>query len=163
MEDAAETAKAPEMATLEIWKGPDAELRVGGLRLVACRREVDTIDGGVTLYVWDDPDAGEAKELLRMDLFRERPHYHAPAEKQEETSIDATSADNLAWGIDALTTRAPALLLEGGFGAEAERLDTQALGKAGPAIRSLLEGLGEPKERSTFDVPASVIASLRES
>ena len=80
-----------EMTTLEIWKGPDAELRVGGLRLVACRREVDTIDGGVTLCVWNDLGGRASRELLRLDLFRNRPHYHAPADRQEETRIDAGS------------------------------------------------------------------------
>jgi len=157
------TNPAPEeTVTLEIWKGPDAELRVGGLRLVACRREVDTIDGGVTLYVWDDPHVGESRELLRMDLFRNRPHYHAPAEKQEETRIEAGEGGSLAWGVAALTTRAGALLAEGGFeSVAAAELDADALSEAGLAIRELLTNLGEPTERSTFDVPAAVLSGLR--
>ena len=35
-----------EMAQLEIVKGDEAELQVGGLRFVACRREIDKFDGG---------------------------------------------------------------------------------------------------------------------
>ena len=78
------------MAKLEIRKGPDAEVSAGGLRFVACRREVGDIDGGITLYVWGrEAEATEDVEVLRMDLFRERPHYHAPAERQEETRIEA--------------------------------------------------------------------------
>ncbi len=149
-----------EMATLEIWKGADEELRVGGLRFVACRREVDTIDGGVTLYAWDDPSQGEARELLRLDLFRERPHYHAPAENQQETRISGHEGDSLAWGIQALTTRAGELLREGDFASVAETLDPAALADAGPALRALFERLGEPTERSTFDVPAATLAAL---
>ena len=84
-----------DTVTLEIWKGPDAELALGGLKLVACRREIDTIDGGVTLYVWSAPQDGAAQELLRMDLFRERPHYHAPAENEKETRIDAGDAGSI--------------------------------------------------------------------
>lgn len=155
------SADSPEkMATLEIWKGKEADLRVGGLRLVACRREVDTIDGGVTLYVWDDPASGDSRELLRMDLFRERPHYHAPAEKQEETRIDAGDTGSIAWGVEALTTRAGELLREGGFASAADALDAGALAQAGPSIRSLLDELDEPTERSTFEVPAATLAAL---
>lgn len=155
------TSPPSETVTLEIWKGPDAELRVGGLRLVACRREVDTIDGGVTLTVWDDPETGEPRELLRLDLFRKRPHYHAPAEKREETRIEADAGASLAWGVQALTTRAAELLAEGGFAALAAELDADALRDAGGAIRALLDGLAEPDERSTFDVPAALLAGLR--
>jgi hypothetical protein len=155
------TAPPSETVTLEIWKGPDAELRVGGLRLVACRREVDTIDGGATLTVWDDPQAGASRELLRMDLFRKRPHYHAPAEKREETRIEAGQDGSLAWGVEALTTRAGALLAEAGFAAVAAELDMDALRDAGVAIRELLEELAEPDERSTFEVPAALLAGLR--
>jgi hypothetical protein len=155
------TAPPSGIVTLEIWKGPDAELRVGGLRLVACRREVDAIDGGVTLTVWDDPEAGEPRELLRMDLFRKRPHYHAPAGRREETRIEAGDGGSLAWGVAALTTRAGALLVEGGFAAVAAELDTDALRDAGVAIRALLDELAEPNERSTFEVPAALLAGLR--
>ena len=156
------TNNAPvEMTTLAIWKGPDAELRVGGLRLVACRREVDTIDGGVTLYVWDDPAKAESRELLRIDLFRKRPHYHAPADRQDETRIEAGAEGSLGWGVDAITTRAAELLTEGGFESVAAALDGDALSGAGPTVRRFLEELGEPCERSTFDVPASVVAGVR--
>ena len=48
-ESMSESDSKPEMAQLEIAKGPDAELRAGGLRFVACRREVGEIDGGITL------------------------------------------------------------------------------------------------------------------
>ena len=150
-----------EMATLEIWKGPDAALRIGGLRLVACRREVDRLDGGVTLYVRDDPASGASRALLRLDLFRNRPHYHAPADETAETRIDAGEAGSLAWGIDAITTRIGELLAQGGFDDVARSLDADALAEAGPALQGLFDALGEPSERSTFDVPASLLAGLR--
>ncbi|MDP6978477.1 MAG: hypothetical protein QF570_07735 [Myxococcota bacterium] len=158
------TSNAPsKMVTLEIWKGPDAELRVGGLRLVACRREIETIDGGVTLYVRDDPSEGEPRDLLRIDLFRKRPHYHAPAEKQEETRIEAGDGKNLEWGVDAITTRAAELLAEGGYASVGDQLDSGALAGAGPAIRKLLDELGDPNERSTFDVPAALFEGSRKA
>ena len=87
---------AVPMVQLEIRKSPDREREIGGLRLVACRREVGQIDGGVSLYVWAAPGEGEPEvEVLRCDLFRDRPHYHAPAENQEETAIDADDGGSL--------------------------------------------------------------------
>ncbi|MDJ0853232.1 MAG: hypothetical protein QNK04_33105 [Myxococcota bacterium] len=150
-----------DMARLEIRKGPDAELAVGGLRLVACRREVGDLDGGVTLHVFGAGADGREVELLRLDLFCERPHYHAPAEKQAETRIEAPAGASVAWGVEALTSRAPALAAEAGHAAIGERLDTAALADAGPAIRSLLGGLGEPDEVSIVEVPKSLLEAAR--
>lgn len=154
--DATPDAAPEEMAKLEIRKGPDAAVEVGGLRFVACRREVGEIDGGITLYVWgNEPGASAPSELLRFDLFRERPHYHAPAERPEETRIVAD--DSIAWGVEALTTRAPALAEEAGFADVAATLDRAALAEAGPRLRELFAGLGEPDEVSYFEVPQSVL------
>lgn len=158
MPDPRPSEAAPEMAQLEIRKGPDAAVEAGGLRFVACRREVGEIDGGVTLYVWS---AGEdARELLRFDLFRNRPHYHAPAANQKETAIADAGGDALGWGVDALSTRAPAFIREAGEDAIAASLDADALAAARPALARLLAGLGEPTEVSWFEVPRSVLESL---
>ena len=147
------------MAKLEIRKGPDAEVSAGGLRFVACRREVGDIDGGITLYVWGrEAEATEDVEVLRMDLFRERPHYHAPAERQEETRIE--TGDAVAWGIDALTTRAPALAEEAGYAGLGSALDGAALRDSGPLLRDLFAGLEEPNEVSYFEIPQSVLDGL---
>lgn len=154
---------APQkMAQLEIRKSPDAEVSIGGLRLVACRREVGNIDGGITVYVWGAPsDKGEEVEILRFDLFRNRPHYHAPADKQEESVIDASAGDSVAWGINALTTVAPAFAREAKFPEIAERLDLVALAGAGPALQALFDGLEEPNEISYFEIPAAALEGLR--
>ena len=145
------------MAKLEIKKGPDDEVTAGGLRVVACRREVGTIDGGISVYVWGQ-EAGQDVELVRMDLFRTRPHYHAPAERQEETVIPA--ADSVAWGIEALTTRASELAGEAGFAEVGEALDTEALGAAGPLLLDLFGRLEEPNEVSYFEIPQFVLDEL---
>ncbi len=156
-------ASPTKMVQLEIRKGPEVEIEVGGLRLVACRREVGDIDGGITLYVWGSPgDGGEDVEVLRCDLFRERPHYHAPAEKQEESAMDVVDGGSVAWAISALTTRAPELAEEAGFGSIGAALDVEALASAGPALQSLFDRLEEPNEVSYFEVPASVLESLRQ-
>ena len=148
------------MAQLEILKGADAEHVVGGLRFLACRREVGGIDGGISLYVWAAlPD--ESRELLRFDLFRERPHYHAPAETQAETRIDAERhPDSTSWGVEALTTRAPEFVTQAGYPEIAQRLDAQALAAAAPRLEAMFAGLGEPTERSVFEIPQSVLDGL---
>lgn len=159
MSDGADVAGEVEMAKLEIRKGPDAEVSAGGLRFVACRREVGDIDGGITLYVWgQETDAGGEVEVLRMDLFRERPHYHAPAERQQETRIEA--GDAVAWGIDAVTLRAAALVEEAGHARIGAALDGDMLREAGPLLRDLFAGLEEPNEVSYFEVPQSVLDGL---
>lgn len=153
-----EQGSAPEMATLEIHKGPDAALRVGGLRYVACRREVGDIDGGITLYMWTDAEPGV--ELIRMDLFRERPHYHAPAENQAETRIDRGDRDVVEWGVETVTHRAAALAQEAGYPEIAAELDGAAIRAAEGELAALLAGLGAPDEVSYFEVPRSVLDGL---
>jgi len=153
-------AQSEEMVRLAIHKGVDAELRVGGLRFVACRRELGELDGGISLYVSSDVP-GDDRELLRFDFFRTSPHYHAPAENRADTKIEVAGIDeSAAWGIDALTTRAPELLRQGGFDELADKLDAGTLGSAGAGLRALFAGLAEPTEVSHFDVPKSVIDSL---
>lgn len=154
------TAAAEPMAQLEIRKGMDATLEVGGLRFVACRREVDVIDGGITLYVHGtDP---EAQDLLRFDLFRERPHYHAPGANPNETGIVLARGERvLDWGVEQVTRRIGSLVAEAGFDALQGRLDLAAIAAAAPALRGVLEGLAEPTEISYFEVPASTLARIR--
>lgn len=149
------------MASLEIRKGVDSDLSVGGLRFVACRREVDVIDGGITLYV-RSAAPGDDRELLRFDLFREKPHYHAPADNDKETAIDATSAPSVnEWGVQNLTQRAADLVLEAGFVDVGRTLDVEAIRAAAPALRGLLAGLAEPSEISHFPIPAARLAAIR--
>lgn len=149
------------MSKLEIRKGADAALEVGGLRFVACRREVDVIDGGITLYV-NSAMPGDERELLRFDLFRHRPHYHAPAENQQETSIDAKGSSGVIdWGVERLASGAADFVIEAGFDDLAGRLDRMALAKAAPALRALIAGLAEPTEVSSFDIPTEKFEALR--
>ena len=148
----------PAMARLEIHKGPDSELCAGGVRFVACRREVGTIDGGITLYLWSE--ARPEVELIRMDLFRNRPHYHAPAENQQETEIEPGGEDVVAWGVQTVTRRTAQLAREAGYPDLAADLDAGALAQAEGALASMLEKLGEPNEVSYFEVPQAVLDGL---
>lgn len=156
-------AASEPMSSLEIRKGADAQLEVGGLRFVACRREVDVIDGGITLYI-HSAAPGDDRELLRFDLFRKRPHYHAPASNADETVIDASSAASVdEWGVENLSCRAGDLVAEAGFHDLRPSLDLQSIRQAGPALRQLFAGLAEPTEISRFPIAAARLAEIRDS
>lgn len=151
---------SPEMATLEIHKGPEATLEIGGLRMAACRREIGEIDGGVSVCVFraSIPD----QELVRMDLFRARPHYHAPATNQAEESIETESGSANDWGVKALSEQSRALVIEAGFTDAADEIDLSELGAAKDRLRNLFDTLGEKNDVSYFEVPKSMIESLAE-
>ena len=152
---------APGKARLEIRKGADSAVDLAGLRFVACRREIEGIDGGVTLYVRDAVE-GEERDLLRFDFFRERPHYHVPAENAAERSIEAQGFEaGLAWGLAEITSRTRALLEEAGHPKVAAGVDGDALEQAEPRLRSLIHGLAEPTETSYFEVDAELVAGLQ--
>jgi hypothetical protein len=152
--------QAGEKVQLTIHKGIDAELDLAGLRFVACRREIEGVDGGVTLNVRGSVE-GEERDLVRFDFFRKRPHYHVPAENQSEAVIDGKRfGDGLGWGITQMTTRMKALVEQAGFEAVAAAIDPAALADAGPRLRALVEGLAEPSETSHFEIDASVLAGL---
>ncbi len=155
----AKSDSAP-MAQLEIHTGMASEHSIGGLRFVAYRRDVGDFDGGISLYVWAAlPD--EDRELLRFDLFRGRPHYHAPAESEAGTPIElASHADCVGWCVEVLTTRVGEFLVRAGHAQIADRLDGAALAEAAPELNAILASLPEPTETESFEVPQSLIDTL---
>ncbi|MBW2499627.1 MAG: hypothetical protein JRF61_20265 [Deltaproteobacteria bacterium] len=159
--DAGRTDPAPGKARLEIRKGADSALDLAGLRFVACRREIAGIDGGVTLYLRDTVE-GEERDLLRFDFFRQKPHYHVPAENASERAIEAEGYESgLAWGLGEITTQTKVLLEEAGHGKVAARVDGDALEQAESRLRSLISGLAEPTETSYFEVDAALLEGLQ--
>ena len=154
------TDPTPKMAKLAIHKGADAVLETEGLRFEACRREIEHVDGGVTLRVFSTGD--DAMELLRFDCFRERPHYHAPGENQAETAIRATSETAARdWVFDALATRLPDLLDEAGAADRASTIDMGALAGLPARLGALFDDLAAPSETSYFEIEAAVLEQLR--
>jgi len=150
-----------EKARLEIHKGADGELDLGGLRFVACRREIEGIDGGVTLNVRGVVE-GEDRDLVRFDFFRKRPHYHVPAENPSERAIGAGGfEEGLDWGLAEISSRMKAIVEEAGHAKVAADIDVAALTVAAPALRSLIADLAPPTEISYFEVDAEVLAGLR--
>jgi hypothetical protein len=118
---------APGKARLEIRKGADSAIDLAGLRFVACRREIEGIDGGVTLYLRETAE-GEERDLVRFDFFRKRPHYHVPAENASERAIEAQGFEaGLAWGLGEIASRTRKLLEEAGHAKVAARVGDEAL------------------------------------
>lgn len=152
----------PELVQLPIHKGVDDELVVDKLRFEACRREIEGIDGGVTLRVfWTE---GDQPELLRFDAFRKSPHYHAPGEETAENKIETSpDVDPKAWVIDRVANHLPALIEQAGYGSLVEALSDEARSGLEPRLVSLFEGLAEPSETSYFEIKASVLAKARAS
>ena len=143
-----------ETRTLSIHKGKEAEIEIGGLRFRACRREIEDIDGGVTLQVFGE-DAGAEAELLRFDCFRKAPHYHAPGENTQETKLDAEAVgDGRQWVFEQLSNNLHALLEQAGFSRLSENLELDAFSDAVPRLSELVDALAEPTETSTFEIPA---------
>ena len=141
-----------KVTRLAIHKGKDAELSIGGIDVRACRREIEGIDGGVTLQVFAAV-GGETSELVRFDCFRERPHYHAPGENAEETAIDKDAVGNVRSWIEAqLTGNLAALLEQAGHAELKSDLDFAAIAKAAPRLTALLDALPEPSETSYFEL-----------
>jgi hypothetical protein len=152
-----EDEEMAEMKKLAIHKGKDAEIELGGLRFRACRREIDDIDGGVTLQVLGSVGAEET-ELLRFDCFRKAPHYHAPAENAQETKIDAAAfGDGRAWVFEELTNNLGSLLDQGGFTELSQRLDASSFADAGSRLAELFAALPEPSETSYFEVDPAAL------
>ena len=156
------SGETAEKARLVIHKGVEGELDLAGLKFVACRREIEKVDGGVTLYVRGRA-GNEDHDLVRFDFFRKRPHFHVPAENQAETKIDgARFGDGLEWGIDQITTRMKSLVEQAGFDQIAAEIDSAALAAGSSQLRGLVAGLAEPSETSYFEVDRAVIAGLLE-
>ena len=150
-----------EKMKLAIHKGADAELELGGLRFRACRREIDDIDGGVTLLVLGPIGADDSEELLRFDCFRKRPHYHAPAENRAETKIDPVDhGDGREWVFAQLATNSQGLLEEAGRASLSPEVDADALVDLAPRLRALVETLAEPTETTYFDIDPAILRGL---
>jgi len=84
-------------------------------------------DEGVTIHVFD---ASDGHEYLRFDVFDDEPHYHYVHRTVDDTVVNnvvdfdtAAHGDMLAWTLQLLHTRLPAMLEQAGGADLVERLD----------------------------------------
>jgi hypothetical protein len=150
-----------ETLKLAIHKGEESELTLGGLRFRACRREIEQIDGGITLQVMGPSAAGEI-ELLRFDCFRKAPHYHVPGENPKETKIDPKAfGDGRDWVYGQFSSNARALLEEAGWTPSTEDAEFVGLGDLTPRLRAMVEALPEPTQTSYFEIDPALLGQTR--
>jgi hypothetical protein len=99
-------------------------------------------DRGVSLHVVGDVD-GVAREVLRFDCFVEDPHYHYVswrARSNEVLHLDPVAdGDPLAWALERLRTRLPAMLARAGVPELAQAVDRAAIEAALPRIAAAAE------------------------
>lgn len=142
---------------LAIHKSDDSEVVIGRLRFRACRREIEGIDGGVTLQVMG-PVGRDESQLLRFDCFRRSPHYHAPGEDPRETKIDVVArGDAREWVYAQLATQLDRLLDQGGFGSLAATLDLSDYEDLAPRLQTMVDALPEPSETSYVEIDAALL------
>jgi hypothetical protein len=112
-------------------------------------RRYEGVDGGVCLHVFG-PRSGtdltatdDLVEYVRFDCFDDEPHYHYVynAERaQDRVFLDPTlEGDPMAWALERLRTRMPAVLRKVGAPDVAERIDAAALEAAIPAVVAAVE------------------------
>jgi hypothetical protein len=137
-----------------IQQGEKESLELGGLRFVACRREVGEF-GGWTLEVWG-PVEGEDTQVLRFDCFRGAPHYHMPPSAKGQLALDPNEVgDGLAWALDCTRNQLPEMVEKAGFAELAETLDRAVFASGTGQIEKLIARAPEPSE--SFEVPAAVV------
>jgi hypothetical protein len=86
---------------------------------------------------------GQDKELLRFDCFAVHPHYHyrnATVQKNERLELDYTAeGDPLAWALDKIKHRLPAMLMRCEAEPIARDLDQRNIDAALPKIAAWAE------------------------
>jgi hypothetical protein len=137
-----------------IQQGEKESLDLGGLRFVACRREVGEF-GGWTLEVWG-PVEGEDTQVLRFDCFRGAPHYHMPPSAKGQLELEPNEVgDGMAWALDCTRNKLPEMVEKAGFATLARTLDPSVFEAGTVEIERLVARVPEPTE--SFEVPAAVV------
>ena len=100
-------------------------------------RELD--DRGVSIHIFGNQD-GEEREFLRFDCFEEDPHYHYISWRErsnEMLHMDRSAiGDPVAFALECIERRLPALLERAGAADVAAEVDTIALARILPDLRN---------------------------
>ena len=95
--------------------GPEELIQAGAVTFGLEYRLLPGRDEGLCIHVYCDTLPGQDKELLRFDGFAVHPHYHyrnATVPKNERLELDCTAeGDPLAWALDKIAHRLPAMLM----------------------------------------------------
>ena len=93
---------------------------------------------GICIHVYGNDLPGDDKELLRLDCFKKEPHYHyrnATIKQNIRLMLDYTAeGDPLAWALDKIKNRLPAMLLRCQADDIARKVDQREIDAALPKI-----------------------------
>jgi hypothetical protein len=102
-----------------------------------------TFGQGLCIHVYGNAIPGQDKELLRFDCFAVHPHYHyrnATVRKNERLELDyTTEGDPLAWTLDKIKHRMPAMLMRCEADNIARDMDQRDIDAALPKIAAWAE------------------------
>jgi hypothetical protein len=123
--------------------GPEELIQAGAVTLGLEYRLLPGRDEGLCIHVYGNALPGQDKELLRFDCFAVHPHYHyrnATVPKNERLELDCTAeGDPLAWALDKIKHRLPAMLMRWEAEPIARDLDQRDIDAALPKIAAWAE------------------------
>jgi hypothetical protein len=119
--------------------GPEERIPAGAVTFgLEYRTNVGGRDEGICIHVYGNDIPGNDKELLRLDCFKIAPHYHyrnATIKQNIRLELDFTAeGDSLAWALDKIRNRLPAMLLKCQAEDVARNLDQREVNAAYPKI-----------------------------
>lgn len=95
-------------------------------------------DRGVSIHVFGSQD-GEEREFLRFDCFEEDPHYHYISWRERSNEMlhmdPAATGDPVAFALECIEQRLPALLRRAGAADVAAEVDMAALARILPEVK----------------------------
>ena len=95
-------------------------------------------DRGVSIHVFGKQD-GEEREFLRFDCFEEDPHYHYLSWRERSNEMlhmdPAALGDPVAFALECIERRLPALLRRAGAADLAAAVDVIALARVLPEVQ----------------------------
>ncbi len=95
-------------------------------------------DRGVSIHVFGSQD-GEEREFLRFDCFEEDPHYHYISWRERSNEMlhmdPAATGDPVAFALECIERRLPALLRRAGAAEVAAEVDMAALARILPDVK----------------------------
>lgn len=148
--------------TIRIARGEPVNVQLGPLSINVCRSEVGD-DGGHTIEVCGEKNEGDEKApgLIRFDAFRKDPHFHVPSSEPKPTSIGGDyPGGGLAYALEAIRERLPALLDEAGHAEYARQAESLELAAVAEQVRAAIERAPEPTESNEFELTPQVRTAL---
>lgn len=147
---------------IEIATGESIRVDFADFAVEVCRRDVDA-DGGLTIGLAHTSE-GEDQDLIRFDVFRDDPHYHAPATDPKPIKLDTQSfEESLEFVLRCLERRLPELLCRADFPDLAAQIDPSEMAGIAARVRTAAASAPEPSSTQRIELTPAMRALLDES